>query len=54
MFLIVAFATLVALPVSEYLIKKKGYSYPKAMSVALLVCWAVTLVLSLIIKWVAS
>ena len=51
---IVAIATLVSLPVSEYLIKKRGFSYPKAMSVSLLVCWTVTLILSLFIKWVAS
>ena len=51
---IVAFATLVSLPVSDYLIRKKGFSYPKAMSVALLVCWAVTAIVSLTVKWITS
>lgn len=49
---IIAFATLISLPFADYLIKKKGYSYPKAMSAALLVCWTITAVVSLLIKWV--
>jgi hypothetical protein len=51
MLYIVAIATLVSLPVSEHLIKKKGFSYPRAMTISLLICWVVTLVLSLIVKW---
>lgn len=48
---IVAIATIVSLPVSDYLIKKKGFSLPRAMSVSLLVCWAITFLLSLLVKW---
>jgi hypothetical protein len=51
---IIAFATLISLPAAEYLIKKKGFSYPKAMSVALLLCWSITALVSLFIKWLIS
>ena len=54
MLFIIAIAMLVSLPVAEYLIKKKGFSYPKALAVALLLSWTITAIVAMIFKWLGS
>lgn len=48
---IVAIAMLLSLPLAEYLIKKKGFSIPRAFTAALLACWAAVALISLIVNW---
>lgn len=51
MVFIIGIAMLLSLPVAEYLIKKKHFSYPKALTVALLLAWAITAIVALVFKW---